>query len=247
MLDSNSGRSCLITGATGDIGMAIARRLSRSHRTIVHGSTYDRRLSSLESNLDLDSWVADLSKQLDAHTVPAVDILINCAGINISSVKTHEVTIEDWNRTLQINLTAPFVLCSAALPRMMLQGWGRIVNVGSIYSVRGSSLNAPYNSSKHGLSGLTKSIAKEYGRYGITCNEVLPGAVDTAMLREIAEVKAAAIGLSADAYLTSLGDSNPSGRIAEAEDIASLVEFLVSDAASHVNGASMTVDGGLTC
>ena len=157
----------------------------------------------------------------------------------------HEVSDRDWAATLRVNLYAPFVLIRAYLPAMRQKGWGRIVNVGSIYSLRGVEGNLPYTVSKHGLSGLTKTVAKEYGRYGITCNEICPGPVESVMMRRIAERNQAAGTTTAEEYLSEVTSEIPSGRMAEPDEVAALTDFLTSAKASYLNGVSITLDGGL--
>src|SRR5262249_5180901 len=115
------------------------------------------------------------------------DVLVNNAGVNESDEETHEVDPFIWERMLRINATIPFLLTRAVLPGMLRRRWGRIINVGSIYSLRGAANRAPYVASKHALSGLTKTVAKEYAAHGITSNEICPSAVDSRMIDRIAK------------------------------------------------------------
>jgi NAD(P)-dependent dehydrogenase (short-subunit alcohol dehydrogenase family) len=170
-----------------------------------------------------------------------VDVVINNAGVNINNLRTHEISLEDWNLTIQINLTAPFHVVKQCLPRMIERRWGRIVNISSIYGLRAVEGNFPYTVSKHGLSGLTKTVAKEYAAAGITCNEICPGPIDSDMMREIGSKS----GQSVDNYLAEVCDEVPAKRMAKPEEIAALAVFLASEQAAYINGASIPIDGAL--
>ena len=130
---------------------------------------------------------------------------------------------------------------------MVNRRWGRVINISSIYGIRGTTNNLPYNSSKHGLSGFTKSIAKEYAAYGITCNEICPGAVESELMERIAARKEKEGRVTSRAeYLQMVRESIPAGRLAKPEEIACLALYLASDHAAFINGASIVIDGALT-
>jgi NAD(P)-dependent dehydrogenase (short-subunit alcohol dehydrogenase family) len=146
--------------------------------------------------------------------------------------------------TIAINLLAPFRLCQQCLPFMVEQGYGRIVNVGSIYAERGCSNNSSYNVSKHGLLGLTRSLAHEYASHGIAVNQVDPSAVESAMMNRIAarnveQGKAKSTG----EYLDGVREAIPAGRMADPKDIAAGVIYLVEQS-GFVTGAALPIDGG---
>ena len=240
-------RSAFVTGGTGSIGEAIVRRLAAAGVATVF--QYHSNLK-LAEQLSADSGasahfldLADLNS-LRAMSTSEYDILINCAGINLSSELLASVSFEDWERTLAINLTAPFLLCQWVLPHMTAQRWGRIVNVGSIYSFKGSLRNTPYSASKHGLSALSRTIALEYGEVGITANDVLPGAVESRMMVRLAARKGGVDG--PDHYLDGIRESYPDKRLALPSEVASAVEYLIGEDAGHTNGTAIVVDGGLT-
>ena len=130
---------------------------------------------------------------------------------------------------------------------MVNNHWGRIINISSIFGIRGVDRNLPYTVSKHGLSGLTKTIAKEYARMGITCNEICPGPIDSEMIRRIAADKFREEGVNPQEYLSELENEIPAGRLSKVEDVTSLCVFLASKDAQYINGVSIPVDGGLTC
>jgi 3-hydroxybutyrate dehydrogenase len=130
---------------------------------------------------------------------------------------------------------------------MIRRKWGRIINVNSIYGLRGADHNCPYNVSKHALSGLTKSIAKEYAVHQITCNEICPGAITSNLMSRIAEDAAREEGITPEAYLQEVASSYPAKRLVLPAEVADLAVFLASEQASYVNGASIPVDGGLIC
>jgi 3-hydroxybutyrate dehydrogenase len=174
-----------------------------------------------------------------------VDVLVNNAAVNDCRSKTTEVQLDQWLCTLAVNLTAPFMLCRSVLPGMVTRGWGRIINISSIYGLRGTENNLPYTVSKHGLSGLTKTVAREYGGCGITCNEICPGPVDSELLNRIASYYQDSEGTLPEDFNRSLATEIPVGRLASAEDIASCAIYLASESSGYVNGVSLPVDGGL--
>ena len=127
---------------------------------------------------------------------------------------------------------------------MMRMRWGRIINISSIFGLRATTKNLPYNVSKHGLSGLTKSIAKEYANFGVTCNEICPGAVESELMNRIAMQKEREAGIAHEDYLRAAREAIPAKELASPQGIADLAVFLASDKASHINGASIVIDGG---
>ena len=175
------------------------------------------------------------------------DIIVNNIGINISDELTHDVDNSIWHDTLNINLTAPFKVCKFYLPKMINKKWGRIININSIYGLRGVDYNSPYTASKHGLSGLTKTIAKEYAGDGITCNEICPGAIESELMDRIATRVAREDGISTEEFLSEVAKSYPAKRMALPREVSAIVLFLASSEASYINGASIPVDGGLIC
>ena len=163
--------------------------------------------------------------------------LINCGGV-ISKKPFQDITDEEWDRTIRINLTGTFTTCSEIFPYFMENGGGRITNVSSVAGKIGGGLlgTAAYASSKAGVNGLTKAIAKEGGKYHISCNAVCPSFTHTSMTKSLSEDKE-----KNDKVISMI----PLGRAAEPNEIAQMILFFASDAASFVNGEIGDCDGGI--
>lgn len=239
-----SGRVALVTGAgsAGGIGFAIARALAAAGARVAVTATsariHDRgrELSALSHIADLTdpAQVAALFAQVEARLGP-VDILVNNAGM-VQSGKTvedrllAEIDDPDWAHHMALNLNTTFHCCRAALPGMAARGYGRIVNIASVtgpmVTFAGTSA---YSTAKAAVTGLTRSIALEYGGRGVTCNAVLPGWIATESQTE-AEARA--------------GLATPIGRSGTPEEVAACALFLASEEASYVTGAMLVVDGG---
>lgn len=162
-----------------------------------------------------------------------IDILINNAGITKDSLLLR-MKEEDWNRVLQVNLNGAFNCLKAVLRYMMRQKYGRVVNISSIIGIRGNIGQANYSASKAGIIGLTKSAAREVGRYGITVNAVAPGFIDTAMTRRLNKE-------AVDAIISQV----PLQRMGKPGEVASLVTYLVSEKAAYITGEVIKIDGGM--
>ena len=238
-------RSVLITGGTGSVGQALVRGFTSTGYRVVFQFCHDK---SMATRLKKECNAEPLQLDFEQHFVlpeSNYDVVVNNAGINISDVPTDEVTLEDWTRTLQVNLTVPFLIIRQCLPSMKKQRWGRIINISSIYGLRGVEGNFPYTVSKHGLSGLTKTLAKEYAALGITCNEICPGPIDSKMMRDIAKRSAAQSGGTFHEYLKEVREEIPANRMCKPADVAALALFLASPAAGYLNGVSIPLDGGM--
>jgi NAD(P)-dependent dehydrogenase (short-subunit alcohol dehydrogenase family) len=165
-----------------------------------------------------------------------VDVLVNNAGIMDRMSATADVSDEEWERVIRVNLTAPFLLTRAALPHMLAKGKGAIVYTASEAALRGSAAGTPYTASKHGIVGLTKSVAVMYRNAGIRANAIAPGGTRT--------------NLSVNAVPSTHGPTilasymHNVGRVAEADEQAAVIVFLASDAASNINGVILPVDNG---
>ena len=234
-----------VSGGTGSVGSAIVRRFStRGDEVTFQYYNNSREAAALSTSVGAKSVKLDFGRPF----VPpdgAFDIVINNAGINVSDARTHEVADGDWEDSLRVNLHAPFVLVREYLPNMVRNRWGRIINIGSIYSLRGVEGNLPYTVSKHALSGLTKTVAREYGKYAITCNEICPGPIDSDLMQRVAVRSVGGTDSSVDDYLSEVTSEIPAGRMAKPEEVAALAVFLGSPEAAYVNGASLVLDGGL--
>jgi len=175
------------------------------------------------------------------------DILINNAAVNLSDEEVHKLTEAEWTATLAVNLTAPFLTIKQCIPHMRRARWGRVVNISSIFGVRGVERRAAYCATKHALGGLTKVVAKENARFGITCNDICPGPIKSRMMNRIASEAVAHTGDDPASYLASVAEEIPAGRLAYPEDLSAVAAFLTSDLARHINGASIIVDGAYSC
>jgi NAD(P)-dependent dehydrogenase (short-subunit alcohol dehydrogenase family) len=163
-----------------------------------------------------------------------LDLLVNNAGLLVESPST-ETSADDWNRAVAVNLSAAFHLCSAVIPGMRLRAFGRIVNVSSVTAVMGSPSEAAYSAAKAGLHGLTRSLARETARAGITVNCVVPGVFDTDMTASMPQ-------RTQDAIMRMI----PVGRRGDPDELARAVTFLLDDRAGYITGSVLTVDGGLS-
>lgn len=237
----------IVTGGASGIGREIVRGLHRDGATVVIVDVNPTGIDALVTELgDRASGVtADLSDRAAvagvAETVVSrhggVDLLYNNAGISDEFTAALETTDERWDSILGINLNAFFLLSRAVLPSMLSRGGGAIVNTGSIASVVGGGGGVAYTVAKHGVLGLTKSLAFSYGPQGVRVNAILPGAIKTAMT----EVEGAQVEGADDAILATTA-----GRWAQPEEVAAVALFLGSDEASFVHGSAYTVDGGWT-
>lgn len=238
-------KSVLITGGTGSIGEALVAAFNEAgYRVWFQFRSDEEKARTLEEQYDVTAWQANFA---DGETNPPrtdFDVLVNAAGVNLTTTELTKVDDEEWKTTLAVNLTAPFQLSRACLPSMIAQEWGRIINIGSIYSLRAVEINSSYTVSKHALTGLTRSIAKEYAKDGVTANQICPAAVDSELMDQIAARKAQEEDITAEEYLDSVRAANPAGRLVKPEEVASVAVYLASDEAQFVNGESITVDGG---
>jgi len=239
-------RVAFVTGASRGIGRAIALTLCRSGFDIVVASpeiekneevAEEIRACSGEAmtlNLDVtspESVKAGFAKALADKT--RIDVLVNNAGITRDGLAVR-MKPADWDLVLKINLDGAFLCCQQALPVMMKNRWGRIVNIASVVGQAGSAGQANYAASKAGLIGLTKALAQEMASRNITVNAVAPGYVDTDMTRVLPE----------DVRQKILA-SVPLGRMGKPEDIAAAVKFLVSEDAGYITGQVIAVNGGM--
>lgn len=257
----HSSRVAWITGSTSGIGWAIAKQLASEGAAIaLHGSkaasaVTDAQLAELQAlgvaacyyALDLADGeaIAPLASRIAAE-LGAVDILVNNAGMqHVQSVL--QFPAETWHAMLAVNLSAPFHTIQACAPAMLARGWGRIINMASVSALVGVAHKPAYVASKHGLLGLTKSVALELATTPVTCNAICPGWVLTPLVQAQVDALALREGLDQPAAKARLlGAKQPSQAFVTVEQVAALVSFLASDNAAQVRGAQWNMDGGFT-
>jgi 3-oxoacyl-[acyl-carrier protein] reductase len=239
-----SGKSALVTGASGGLGNVIAKALHAQGAKIVLSGTKTDALKKLQSELGERSFIAPanladpaapavLLKEAEAQLGGGIDILINNAGLTRDGLALR-MKDEDWDAVINVNLSAAFRLTRAALKGMMSRRWGRVINITSIVGVTGNPGQANYAASKAGLIGLTKSLAGEMAARGITANCIAPGFITTAMTDALTEEQK-----------QRLLPNIPVGYIGEPKDVSSAVVFLASEEARYITGQTLHVNGGM--
>ena len=237
----------LVTGGATGIGAATVTAMAESKITVaLQYSSSETQAQQIAEQLNskgakVEIFQADLSQKDSAEKLVAavkaklgdIDILINNAGL-MTDASIIEMSDELWDQALNINLTAAFKLIRACAPSMVAKKWGRIINISSQVALTGSANHAHYATAKAGLLGLTYSAAKEYGASGVTVNAVLPGRIETNMIAQ------RSIG-RLDEWLSQ----TPLNRLGRPDEVAGMINFLASEMASYVTGASINVNGGL--
>ena len=236
-------KNALITGASGGIGSAIARRLHAMGAKVALSGTRQEPLERLANELGESAFIlpCNLNDMAAVEALPKqaidalgrLDILVNNAGITRDNLFMR-MSDEEWQSVINVNLTATMKLCKGALRGMMKSRWGRIINISSVVGATGNPGQGNYAASKAGMVGMSKSLAYEVASRGITVNVVAPGFIATAMTDKLADDRKEAI-------LAQI----PAGRMGAAEDIASAVGFLASDGAGYVTGSTLHVNGGM--
>ncbi|MEV1084006.1 glucose 1-dehydrogenase [Streptomyces sp. NPDC050211] len=244
-----NGRSVIVTGAGSGIGRAAALAFAVEGARVVVADLNAEGAQAVVKEIEeaggaAVAVVGDLSEQAVVDRVAetaverfgGVDVLVNNAGIMDRMSALGEVSDAEWERVIRVNLTAPFMLTRAVLPHMLEAGRGAIVNTASEAGLRGSAAGAAYTASKHGIVGLTKSLAVMYRKQGIRANAIAPGGTRTAI---VVDADQSAHGPAAlGPHFVNMG------KLARPEEQAAAIVFLASDAASNINGVTLPVDDG---
>jgi NAD(P)-dependent dehydrogenase (short-subunit alcohol dehydrogenase family) len=246
-------RHAVVTGAARGIGAAIARALSEARVRVTLTGRHEATLASFAATLPAETCcvVADVSDEAQVARAFAqarerwgpVTVLVNNAG-QAETAPLRKMTLALWNRMLAVNLTGTMLCSQAALADMLDAGYGRIVNVASTAALRGFRYGTAYAASKHGVLGLTRSLALEVAGRGITVNAVCPGYVETDMMAQAIDNVVERTGRTREEARAYFASQNPQGRVVQPKDVADAVIWLCSDGAAGINGAAIPIDGG---
>ena len=243
------GRVALVTGASSGIGREIASALAEAGAAVVLAARREGALEATRKGIEsagaraatLCVDLRDRAQLRDAAAraasfFGAPDILVNAAGINIRKPLL-EVEAADWDAILRINLEAPFFLSQALAPAMIAKGWGRIINIASLQSVRALPMGSPYGASKGGIAQLTRAQAESFSRHGITANAIAPGFFATELTAPVVADSARWEKMAASTFI---------GRNGELRDLRGIAVFLASRASDYITGQTIFVDGGFS-
>ncbi|MEP3637168.1 MAG: 3-oxoacyl-[acyl-carrier-protein] reductase [Paracoccaceae bacterium] len=238
-----TGKTALVTGASGGIGAEIARKLHSAGATVGLSGTRTEPLEALAAELAerahvlpcnlSDKDAVDALPKSAAEAMGSVDILVNNAGITRDNIFMR-MSDDEWQSVIDVNLTATAKLCKGVMRGMMKARWGRIVNISSVVGATGNPGQVNYAASKAGMIGLTKSLAYEVASRGITVNAVAPGFIATTMTEKLT-----------DDQKTGILGQIPMGRMGQTDEIAAAVQYLTSTGAGYVTGTTLHVNGGM--
>jgi len=248
-LFSLQGKTALITGGSSGLGEGIALALGLAGAEIAIAARREVPLTEALSRLSkqgikASSFVADLSvleqsAELTKRVLSKlgkVDILVNAAGINLRE-PFEAITPQSWQEQLNVQLAAPFFMTQALAPQMKERNWGRVINIASLQSYRAFANSAPYGAAKGGILQLTRAIAQEWSKFGITCNAMGPGYFPTALTAPV---------FDNPALVKMHAERTAIGRNGEVQDLNGLAIFLASDASAYITGQTIMIDGGYT-
>ncbi|HVY08196.1 MAG TPA: 3-hydroxybutyrate dehydrogenase [Burkholderiales bacterium] len=253
------GKSAIVTGSTSGIGLGIARALAAQGCNIMLNGFGDAaQIEKLRASLAAEYKVAVVYSSADMAKPPeitamvdqaaqrfgTVDVLVNNAGIQ-HVAPVDEFPVEQWDRIIAINLSSAFHAIRVALPAMKARKWGRIINIASAHGLVASPFKSAYVAAKHGVVGLTKTVALETAGSGVTCNAVCPGFVLTPLVETQINDRAKERGISReDAIRNVILERQPSKEFVKIEEVAALTAFLAGDLAASITGAAYNIDGG---
>jgi len=251
------GKTALVTGSTSGIGLGIAKALAAQGANIVlngFGDSEGPKAEIAALGVKVEHHGADMSRAGDiedmmkfaASRFGRVDVLVNNAGIQ-HVAKVEDFPVDRWDAVIAINLTSAFHTTRLAVPAMREANWGRIINIASAHGLVASAQKSAYVAAKHGIVGLTKSVALETATTGVTCNAICPGWVLTALVQKQIDDRSTREGISlAQAQNELLGEKQPSLQFTTVEQLGGLAVFMCSPAADQVRGVAWQVDGGWT-
>jgi 3-hydroxybutyrate dehydrogenase len=255
------GRTAIVTGSTSGIGLGVAQALARDGANILLNGFGDAAaIEKIRADLAKEAGVrvayspADMTRPADIRAMVAqavaelggVDILVNNAGIQ-HVAPVHEFPEDKWDAIIAINMSSAFHASKAALPHMRAKKWGRIINIASIHGLIASPFKSAYIAAKHGVVGLTKTVALENAEEGITCNAICPGYVKTPLVDKQIDDQAKAHGISREKVIAEIMLApQPTKRFVEIAELAGLAVFLCGEAAASITGTALPVDGGWT-
>ncbi len=254
-------KTALVTGSTSGIGLAIARAMAKEGANVVingfgDAAAIEKERAGIEADFGVKAMFsdADMTKPetiaamvAQAETqFGAVDVLVNNAGIqHVAPIE--EFPLDQWDRIIAINLSSAFHAMRAAIPGMKARKWGRIISTASAHSLVASPFKSAYVTAKHGIAGLTKTAALELAEFGITANCVSPGYVWTPLVEKQIPDTMAARNMTKDQVINDvLLAAQPTKQFVTVDQVASLMVYLCSDAASQITGANLSIDGGWT-
>jgi 3-hydroxybutyrate dehydrogenase len=256
-----NGKTALITGSTSGIGLGIAKAFAaQGANVILNGFGDAKEIEALRSSIAAENGVqvrydgADLSKPAEIETMiakalaefGAIDILVNNAGIQFVA-PVDEFPVDKWNAIIAINLSASFHTVRLALPPMKAKKWGRVINIASAHALVASPFKSAYVAAKHGIAGLTKTVALEVAEAGITMNAICPGYVWTPLVQKQIPDTAKARGITEEQVINDvLLHAQPTKKFVQIEEVAAFATFLASDGAASITGAVLPIEGGWT-